>query len=419
MRVSGYICVRLWGYSGGVEHVLLEGGGVGLDPDGGVALGARDAHEILGQRAEIFEQGLEAVHRPAVFGAFVGVLVLSAQRAFLPPGGCGDLLEFPLGGLGQLAAFARALGGQQRVAAEDEALAGKVRRGDFGQVSLVEKRGLDRPRGRELLDGVAAQRADPVEPLDVAQFLVDAPAGDHAAVADEDDPPDAEAPAHFGDLVRERVRIGGVAGEHLDGAGAEDALDDHGDDQVAFAAAAGGDEPVEAEVPQRPQRQRDMPVGKRPEDLRAAAVRGELLPPEPPADDLDEILFNGKDLAGWKGLSKFWSVQGGSIVGQTTKENPTKGNTFLVWQGGEVSDFEFICKTRFEGNNSGVQYRSKLASAETFRVIGYQADLHPAQKNFGMLYGEGLGRGIIANRAQKVVVGADGKKNVTGEVGNV
>jgi len=131
-----------------------------------------------------------------------------------------------------------------------------------------------------------------------------------------------------------------------------------------------------------------------------------------------EILFNGKDLSGWKGLNQFWSVKGGAIQGQTTKENPTKGNTFLVWQGGEVADFEFVCKTRFEGNNSGVQYRSSLANAETFRVIGYQADLHPSQKNFGMLYGEGLGRGIIANRGQKVVVGKDGKKKVVGEVGN-
>ena len=138
----------------------------------------------------------------------------------------------------------------------------------------------------------------------------------------------------------------------------------------------------------------------------------------PAADAKYEIIFNGKDLSGWKGLSKYWSVQGGAIVGQTTKENPTKGNTFLVWQGGEVGDFEFICKARFEGNNSGVQYRSQLADAATFRVIGYQADLHPAQKNFGMLYGEGLGRGIIANRGQKVVVGKDGKKQVTGKVGN-
>ena len=131
-----------------------------------------------------------------------------------------------------------------------------------------------------------------------------------------------------------------------------------------------------------------------------------------------QILFNGKDLTGWKGLDQHWSVKGGAIVGTTTKENPAKGNTFLVWQGGEVGDFEFICKARFEGNNSGVQYRSKLVNEQTLRVVGYQADLHPAQKNFGMLYGEGLGRGIIASRGQKIVVNTDGKKTVSGEVGN-
>ena len=131
-----------------------------------------------------------------------------------------------------------------------------------------------------------------------------------------------------------------------------------------------------------------------------------------------EILFNGKDLSGWKGLKDFWSVEGGAIVGRTTKEKPTKGNTFLVWQGGEVGDFEFICKAKFEGNNSGVQYRSKLSRPATFGVSGYQADLHPSQKYFGMLYGEGLGRGIMAERGQKVVFAADGKKQISGKVGN-
>ena len=47
-------------------------------------------------------------------------------------------------------------------------------------------------------------------------------------------------------------------------------------------------------------------------------------------------LFNGKDLSGWAGKSGFWSVKDGAIFGQTTKDKPTKGNTFLVWQGGDV-----------------------------------------------------------------------------------
>ena len=52
-------------------------------------------------------------------------------------------------------------------------------------------------------------------------------------------------------------------------------------------------------------------------------------------------LFNGKDLTGWAGKSEFWSVKDGAIFGETTPDRPTQGNTFLVWQGGEVDDFVF------------------------------------------------------------------------------
>ncbi|MEM7009892.1 MAG: DUF1080 domain-containing protein [Verrucomicrobiota bacterium] len=132
-----------------------------------------------------------------------------------------------------------------------------------------------------------------------------------------------------------------------------------------------------------------------------------------------EKLFNGKDLSGWKGKSEFWSVKDGVIHGETTKENPTKGNTFLIWEGGEIGDFELKAVVRFKGNNSGVQYRSKVVNEENFVLAGYQADLHPKQEYFGMLYGEKLpGRGIIAQRGQRVEVGKDGKPKVVGEVGD-
>jgi len=136
------------------------------------------------------------------------------------------------------------------------------------------------------------------------------------------------------------------------------------------------------------------------------------------ADKPFQVLFNGEDLSGWKGHDKFWSVQDGTIVGETTPENPTQGNTFLIWQGPKLGDFEFRCKVRFQGNNSGVQYRSEIVDAENFVLKGYQADLHPRQDYFGMLYGEKTGRGIIATRGQQVVIDADGKKKVTGKVGN-
>lgn len=133
----------------------------------------------------------------------------------------------------------------------------------------------------------------------------------------------------------------------------------------------------------------------------------------------DEVLFNGKDLDGWKGLPQFWSVADGVIIGETTAENPTKGNTFLIWQGGGLSDFEISLQVRFRGNNSGLQYRSSLVDEANFVLAGYQADLHPSPEYFGMLYGEKMGkRGIIAKRGQRIEIGADSAVKVVGEVGD-
>ena len=134
----------------------------------------------------------------------------------------------------------------------------------------------------------------------------------------------------------------------------------------------------------------------------------------------DKQLFNGKDLTGWKGLD-FWTVEDGCITGRTTKEKPTKGNTFLVWQGGEVGDFEFTFKYKIVGGNSGVQYRSKVVDEKNFVVAGYQADFEAGKTYSGILYEE-KGRGILAQRGQKTVI-KDGEKpgkakvEVAGEVG--
>jgi hypothetical protein len=136
------------------------------------------------------------------------------------------------------------------------------------------------------------------------------------------------------------------------------------------------------------------------------------------AEERYQSLFNGKDLSGWAGKTEFWTVKDGAIFGQTTKDKPTKGNTFLVWQGGEVGDFVLKAKVRFSGNNSGVQYRSELVGKpEDFVVKGYQADLHPKPEFFGMLYAEKW-RGIVAKRFQRVIVGEDGKPEVIGAVGD-
>lgn len=120
-------------------------------------------------------------------------------------------------------------------------------------------------------------------------------------------------------------------------------------------------------------------------------------------------LFNGKDLSGWEGKAGLWSVEDGAITGRTTKDQPLKSNTFLVWQGGKVGDFELTLQYRIVGGNSGIQYRSKIVqqTPETGPVVaGYQADFEAGKTYSGILYEE-KGRGILAQRGQKTVVKAD------------
>lgn len=140
-------------------------------------------------------------------------------------------------------------------------------------------------------------------------------------------------------------------------------------------------------------------------------------------------IFNGKDLTGWEGNKDLWSVQEGTITGITPPDpaDPTKGtikhNTFLVWKGGTVGDFELTFKYRIEKGNSGVQYRSKELAAGAFGPVlsGYQADFEAGTKYSGILYEE-KGRGILALRGEKTVIkpAADGgKKTVVEKAGTV
>lgn len=118
-------------------------------------------------------------------------------------------------------------------------------------------------------------------------------------------------------------------------------------------------------------------------------------------------LFNGKDLSGWEGNPALWSVKDGVIVGKTTAEAPIKSNTFLIWKGGEVRNFELRASFRFVDNNekrtanSGIQYRSRVVDPAGWVVGGYQGDMDAAGRYVGMLYEE-KGRGILAKPGQKV-----------------
>lgn len=133
----------------------------------------------------------------------------------------------------------------------------------------------------------------------------------------------------------------------------------------------------------------------------------------------EQNLFDGKTLKGWSGNSSLWTVQDGAIFGKTTKDAPIQANTFLMLDNTEVSDFEFRCQFRFEGNNSGVQYRSKVVDEAGFALAGYQADLHPKADFLGMMYSEKTGRGILAKGGQRIMVPAEGKAKVTETFGAI
>ncbi len=127
------------------------------------------------------------------------------------------------------------------------------------------------------------------------------------------------------------------------------------------------------------------------------------------AQESTKEIFNGKDLTGWRGNPELWSVQDGCITGKTTAEKPLKFNTFLIWEG-KVSNFEleFDYKIGKEGN-SGVQYRSKVVKEDDFIVSGYQADIDASLQYAGINYEE-RGRGILAQRGQRVTIDKAGAK---------
>jgi hypothetical protein len=125
-----------------------------------------------------------------------------------------------------------------------------------------------------------------------------------------------------------------------------------------------------------------------------------------------QVIFNEKDLTGWEGDLRIWSVEDGAIVGRTTAEAPIKNNTFLIWKDGELGDFRLTLEYQIEGGNSGIQYRSKVVDPEKWIVGGYQADIDSKPVYTGILYDE-RGRGILANRGERVTIGRDGKTMAT------
>ena len=129
-------------------------------------------------------------------------------------------------------------------------------------------------------------------------------------------------------------------------------------------------------------------------------------------------LFNGKDLSGWKGNPKIWFVRDGAITGQTTEQNRISENNFLLWTGGDVTDFELRAKFRIENGNSGIYFHSKeRTDMHHEALIGPQADFSADGRWTGVVM-EYTMRNILAERGQKVRIDKTGRKELVGSVGD-
>ncbi len=150
--------------------------------------------------------------------------------------------------------------------------------------------------------------------------------------------------------------------------------------------------------------------------LACMTVGAEPPPAVPGPAPAMQSLFNGKDLTGWDGDPRLWSVKDGVLRGETTAEKPAKGNTFIIWKDGTTGDFELRLSFRCNAtNNSGIQYRSKHITekvSNNWVVRGYQHELRNEVKfpnTPSFIYDEGGSRGRICLVGEEATWDQDGK----------
>ncbi len=148
-------------------------------------------------------------------------------------------------------------------------------------------------------------------------------------------------------------------------------------------------------------------------------------------------LFDGVSLKGWDGNPKFWRVEDGAIIGESTPQNPS-GNSYLVYRDMVAKDFTLKFEIKVEGSGgSGFQYRSKtgvpwLANIPAnvtanvgpvnlnWMLTGPQADFWPAAQYWtGQFYSENTPMRIEAWRGQVVEGSGLAKKQLMGNIGDI
>jgi hypothetical protein len=140
----------------------------------------------------------------------------------------------------------------------------------------------------------------------------------------------------------------------------------------------------------------------------------ELAPDEAPGF---VSIFDGTTLTGWDGDPALWRVENGAIVGES-RDQALKENSFLIWRGGRLADFELKVDFRLHGENSGVQIRSsELPSVGKWILKGYQADLDFNNGFTGNIHDE-RGRDVLAPRGRIVRLLDGPKYHLVGTIGD-
>jgi len=131
-------------------------------------------------------------------------------------------------------------------------------------------------------------------------------------------------------------------------------------------------------------------------------------------------LFNGRDLTGWKGDTRIWSVRDGAIVGESKPDTGLAENSYLIWQDGTLADFELRAQFKIESGNSGIYCRARIrppGQTTPDPLIGWQADIDTKNWWTGVIM-EWTGREKLAERGQRVHLRSDGTREVVGSLGN-
>jgi hypothetical protein len=131
-----------------------------------------------------------------------------------------------------------------------------------------------------------------------------------------------------------------------------------------------------------------------------AADDAKRVPPRQGKSETIE-LFNGKDLTGWVGHKKLWSVKDGVIVGKNTE--PVKVSTYLLTER-KLTDFRLLATVKLVQSemHSGIAMWGKQAPehGDEFTFAGHLV-MFPSGWGLYDLYGRG-GLPVDAEPAKKV-----------------